>query len=88
MTPGSNNADNAANSADMVVDNAEIQISKSFEPGAPLFLKPGWERLPDIKRADQLLGDHAIKIPPEIVAGLIHQGTKAILGGSSKAGKS
>jgi hypothetical protein len=43
--------------------------------------------LPDITRADQLLGDHALKIPPEIVENLIRQGTKVILGGSSKAGK-
>ena len=80
MTQGPKNDDTIAPPSDTA-----IQIIK---PVAPLDLRAGWERLPDIKRADQLLGDHDLKIPPEIVEGLIHQGTKVILGGSSKAGKS
>jgi hypothetical protein len=83
MTQGSNNDDTGAPPADTT-----IQISKPYEPAEPLVLKAGLDRLPDTTRADQLLGDHALKIPPEIVENLIHQGTKVILGGSSKAGKS
>lgn len=80
MIQGPNNCDTTAPPTE-----TEIKIIK---PAAPLVLKDGWERLPDIKRADQLLNDQAAKAPPEIVEGLIHQGTKVVLGGSSKAGKS
>ena len=88
MTQNTNNADTIATPVDMEVNDTTLQISIPDEPAAPLVLKAGWDRLPDIKRADQLLGDHAAKLPPEIVEKLIHQGTKVVLGGSSKAGKS
>jgi hypothetical protein len=84
MTQEPNNAE-AATPVDTAVHKTALQIIK---PPEPLVLKGGWNRLPDIKRADQLLGDQAPKTPPEIVVDLIHQGTKVVLGGSSKAGKS
>ena len=80
MTEGTKNADNFAPPPDTA-----IQIIK---PVAPLVIKASWDRFPDVIRADQLLADPALKIPPEIVEGMIHQGTKVVLGGSSKAGKS
>ena len=43
--------------------------------------------LPDIDEADALLGDTKIVLPPEIVKGLLHKGTKGVLASASKAGK-
>jgi len=88
MTTQLNNYDSLTTPKDMAVDNATFQISTPSEEVEPLILMPKWEKLPDIKRADQLLGDYAPKIPPVIVDDIIHQGTKVVLGGSSKAGKS
>ena len=87
MTQNSTNADIAATPVDMAI-KTDARSATQNEPAPPLVLKPWTNRLPDSIRADQLLSDQALKIPPEIVAGLIHQGTKVVLGGSSKAGKS
>ena len=43
--------------------------------------------LPPMVNADSLIADKQLVKPLEIVIGLIHQFTKVILGGSSKAGK-
>jgi len=43
--------------------------------------------LPPIKLADTLL-DHAPSLPPEIIHGVLHQGSKMIMGGTSKGRKS
>ena len=87
MTQTSTDADIAATPVDMAI-KTDARSATQNEPAPPLVLKPWTNRLPDSIRADQLLSDQALKIPPEIVAGLIHQGTKVVLGGSSKAGKS
>jgi hypothetical protein len=42
--------------------------------------------LPEIDNASALLADEEIKLPPEIIEGVLHQGLKAVLG-SSKAKK-
>jgi cobalamin biosynthesis Co2+ chelatase CbiK len=44
-------------------------------------------KLPDIDNAASLLADEQIQIPPEIIKGVLHQGSKAVLGSSSKACK-
>src|SRR5882724_12519112 len=44
-------------------------------------------KLPEIVSADQLLGQR-LEIPPELVEGMIHQGTLAMFAGGSKACKS
>lgn len=43
--------------------------------------------LPNIDSANALLADHSLAAPRELVTGLLHAGTKGVLGGSSKAGK-
>ena len=43
--------------------------------------------LPPIKLADALL-DHAPILPPELIQGVLHQGSKMIMGGASKGRKS
>jgi len=43
--------------------------------------------LPSIKLADALL-DHAPPLPPELIQGVLHQGSKMIMGGASKGRKS
>ena len=43
--------------------------------------------LPEIDRATALLADETIKLPPQIIQGVLHQGLKAVLGGSSKTRK-
>lgn len=43
--------------------------------------------LPPVVNAAELLADKQQVEPDEIVTGLIHQGTKAVIGGSSKVGK-
>jgi hypothetical protein len=49
-------------------------------------LSPGSTALPEIADAASLVGDRP-KTPPEIVCGVLHQGSKLVLGGSSKANK-
>ena len=44
-------------------------------------------KLPPLANAAKILLDDTITKPNEIVHGLIHEGTKVVLGGSSKAGK-
>ena len=48
---------------------------------------PPRSSLPPPENAAKVLLDDTITKPHEIVPGLIHQGTKVVLGGSSKAGK-
>jgi hypothetical protein len=43
--------------------------------------------LPKIDKASDLLADTTIKVPEQIVQGLIHRGTKAVVASASKAGK-
>jgi len=43
--------------------------------------------LPPIQSSAELIGNNVLCQPTELVKGLLHRGTKAILGGSSKAGK-
>jgi len=43
--------------------------------------------LPNIDGGNVLLADRTLAAPRELVAGLLHAGTKCVLGGSSKAGK-
>jgi hypothetical protein len=43
--------------------------------------------LPDIESAEGLLADEAVSMPLELVKGVMHQGLKAVIGGSSKVGK-
>ena len=43
--------------------------------------------LPGIDNANHLLANQKITLPPEVVNGMLHQGTKAVLASSSKVGK-
>jgi predicted transcriptional regulator len=43
--------------------------------------------LPAIDNANALLADEEIKLPPEIIEGVLHQGLKGVLGSNSKARK-
>jgi hypothetical protein len=43
--------------------------------------------LPAIDNAKTLLADEKIKLPPEIIEGVLHQGLKGVLGSNSKANK-
>jgi hypothetical protein len=45
------------------------------------------KELPPIVNAADLIKNQDIKTPPEVVKGLIHQNTKTVFGGCSKAGK-
>jgi hypothetical protein len=42
---------------------------------------------PRITNALDLINDKSIKLPPQLVEGLIHKGTKTVIGGCSKIGK-
>jgi len=44
--------------------------------------------LPPIRSAEELLADTSLKFPKEIVKGTLHRGTKGVLVGPSKVGKS
>jgi hypothetical protein len=48
---------------------------------------PAGNFLPNIDAANALLADRTLAAPRELVTGLLHAGTKGVLGGSSKAGK-
>jgi hypothetical protein len=56
-------------------------VDMETQPAAP---RP---KLPPIKNAAQLLADDKIKLPPEIIENVLHQGLKGIIGSSSKARK-
>ena len=43
--------------------------------------------LPEIDNAAALLADDTIKLPPELIESILHQGLKAVLGSNSKARK-
>lgn len=44
-------------------------------------------RLPDIDCGDRFLSDENPLLPPELISGVLHQGTKAVMAGGSKIGK-
>jgi hypothetical protein len=44
-------------------------------------------RLPDLRDVSQFLGENQPKEPPELVKGVLHQGSKLIVGGTSKGRK-
>ena len=55
-------------------------------PAAPALLTA--DKLPPIEKLDDLMKDPSVTTPPEIIQGLIHQGSKIVLAGNSKIGKS
>ena len=62
-------------------------IPKPHTAGAgALFVKTDGARLPEIDRASSLLKNRSEK-PVEIIEGIIHAGTKAVLASGSKVGK-
>jgi hypothetical protein len=46
------------------------------------------DKLPPIESLDELVNDPTATTPPEIIQGLIHQGSKIVIAGNSKIGKS
>ena len=54
---------------------------------APIILQANANRLPRINQANNLLLNQELIVPSEIISGLLHAGTKAILAGPSKMGK-
>ena len=59
-------------------------------PAAPAAVPPAAPALgdlPAIDNAAELLADTSVTLPAEIIAGVLHQGLKAVLGSSSKARK-
>jgi len=54
-------------------------------PAAPALAA---DKLPPIERLDDLMKDLSVTTPPEIIQRLIHQGSKIVLAGNSKIGKS
>ena len=47
-----------------------------------------YDGLPPIRREHEITDDKSISLPQEIIAGVVHKATKAVLAGSSKCGKS
>ena len=75
-------------------NNGEPELPSGATAAGPtssiLCLKPAHpagNSLPNIDAANALLADRTLVAPPELVTGLLHCGTKGVLGGSSKAGK-
>jgi hypothetical protein len=58
---------------------AKLEIAKSFLSGPA--------RLPGLRDLSKLLGENRPASPPEIVKGVLHQGSKLIVGGTSKGRK-
>ncbi len=63
----------------------------AMEPSAPsgiICLRPLPVRnLPNIDQASALIADQTLAVPPEIVVGLLHAGTKGVLAAPTKVGK-
>jgi len=74
---------------------SNITMSTSASPSltmplpfpAPLVVRAKGSRLPEIDSGNDLITDTALVVPQEIVPGLLHAGTKAVLASGSKAGK-
>ncbi len=58
-----------------------------YLPGADEPQEAELRPLPVIDNAESLLADETVKLPPELIEGVLHQGLKAVIGGSSKAAK-
>jgi RecA-family ATPase len=43
--------------------------------------------LPEIENAADLIADQTVTMPPEVIKGVLHKGSKGVLGGSSKTFK-
>jgi len=69
---------------DQITTSVHGQLTRSQIIRFPVPRIPG---LPTIDIGSQLISDSSIVRPCELVAGLIHQGTKAVLASGSKAGK-
>lgn len=64
-----------------------LSVPKPQTANAPsLFIKSDGARLPEIDQAGALLTDLMAK-PAEIIEGVLHNGTKAVLASGSKVGK-
>ena len=68
----------------METNNLSSAAKTSTTFSKPIPKIPG---LPPPITANDLLADPTIVKPPELVAGLLHQGTKCVLASASKAGK-
>ncbi|CAM6004952.1 unnamed protein product [Sphagnum balticum] len=64
-------------------NNSSIQKTTNFK----ILSHPQLPALPPLQNGAKILAANPIIKPVELVTGIIHQGTKVILGGSSKAGK-
>jgi RecA-family ATPase len=73
----------------MPTPNPATAATSSVAPGSNVIcLRPRVPRnLPSIDLGTALIGDGSLIEPQEIVAGLLHAGTKGVLASSSKAGK-
>lgn len=60
--------------------------ASAYDPTGAFAVTPDLLGLPPVESADSLLAEN-IKEPPEIVRGLVHQGSKNSIGGGSKAFK-
>jgi hypothetical protein len=49
---------------------------------------PSAEEMPLIRNAEELMADKKLKLPKELVRGVLHKGTRGVLAGPSKSGKS
>lgn len=59
-------------------------VVRSNVPGSQPVRSTGF---PEIENAEALLTDKLIETPAELIAGILHQGSKMVLASSSKAGK-
>jgi hypothetical protein len=83
-----------AESTSVIFNNGEPELPSGATASGPtssiICLKPAHPEgitLPNIDAANALLADSTLAAPPELVTGLLHCGTKGVLGGSSKVGK-
>ena len=69
-----------------LLESAEMREAPDVDTGITSAAEPRL-KLPPIKNAAQLMADESIRLPPEIIEGVLHQGLKCIIGSSSKARK-
>lgn len=66
------------------------EVEAATSPSSNVFCLrplPAVPKLPPIAPVNDLLASDSLVLPEELVQGLLHRGTKALVGGSSKAGK-
>lgn len=81
------NGTSKSNSTGSTGNNSSGATKPTGSAADPIKGTPASTGFPEIENSMVLVQDSSLQLPPELVKGLIHLGTKTIIGGGSKIGK-